>query len=202
MGSITPKPLKIAIIGGGPGGLGTAIALSSLPYIHVTLYERATILKEFGAGIRIGFNCWRVLELLGAAEGVKGHLKIEVLHRNGLTGDVLKVQRRGEEEDRYGPSRVRRTRLQSALREKVPEGVIRLGKKLVQLEDLGEEGGVRLFFHDGTEDVADLVVGGDGIRSVCWFSSHLLMPFGLRIPEFLIMLFLGCQTNRLSQPRD
>lgn len=73
--------LRVAIIGGGPGGLGTAIALSALPNVEVTLYEQARELREIGAGIRIGFNCWKVLELLGANEGVKGHLKVEVLHR-------------------------------------------------------------------------------------------------------------------------
>jgi salicylate hydroxylase len=65
---------------------------------------------------------------------------------------------------------VRRTRLQAALIAKVPEGVIKLRKRLVSLSDLGTEG-VRLVFEDGEEVVADLVVGGDGIRSVC-FLSH------------------------------
>jgi len=73
--------LRVAIIGGGPGGLGAAIALSSLSFISVTLYEQASELREIGAGIRIGFNCWKVLRLLKAAEKVKGHEKTEVLHR-------------------------------------------------------------------------------------------------------------------------
>lgn len=73
--------IRIAIIGGGPGGLGAAITLSALPFVSVTLYEQATELREIGAGIRIGFNCWKVLGLLGAAKNVKGHVKTEVLHR-------------------------------------------------------------------------------------------------------------------------
>jgi hypothetical protein len=47
----------------------------------------------------------------------------------------------------------------------VPEGVIKLRKRLVSLTDLDAEG-VHLIFEDGEEVVADLVVGGDGIRSV------------------------------------
>lgn len=74
-------PLRIAIIGGGPGGLGAAIALSALPNVELALYEQARELREIGAGIRIGYNCWRVLELLGADADVKGHRKTEVLHR-------------------------------------------------------------------------------------------------------------------------
>lgn len=69
-----PKPLKVAIVGGGPGGLGTAIALSKIPNIDVTVYEQASVLREVGAGISIGANSWKVLELLGAAEAVdSGH---------------------------------------------------------------------------------------------------------------------------------
>lgn len=70
MGS--PKQISIAIIGGGPGGLGTAIALSELPYVSVKLYEQAPEPREVGAGITISRNGWNVLRLLGAADGVKG----------------------------------------------------------------------------------------------------------------------------------
>lgn len=81
MPSALPPPLRVTIIGGGPGGLGTAIALSSLPNVTVTLFEQARELREIGAGIRIGYNCWKVLELLGAADGVRGNLKDKILHR-------------------------------------------------------------------------------------------------------------------------
>jgi len=81
MPSATPPLLRVAIIGGGPGGLGTAIAFSSLPNVEISLFEQARELREIGAGINIGYNCWRVLELLGAADGVKGHLSPETLHR-------------------------------------------------------------------------------------------------------------------------
>lgn len=81
MPTATPPLLRVAIIGGGPGGLGTAIALSALPNVQVDLFEQAKELREIGAGIRIGYNCWRVLELMGAAQDVKGHSKTQVLHR-------------------------------------------------------------------------------------------------------------------------
>lgn len=76
-----PQTLRVAICGGGPAGLGAAIALSALPNVEISLFERARELREIGAGIRIGYNCWKVLGLLGAAEGVKGHVKTSVLHR-------------------------------------------------------------------------------------------------------------------------
>jgi salicylate hydroxylase len=76
-------PLRVAIIGGGPGGLSSAIALSKFPSLsaQITIYEQARELREIGAGIQIGFNCWKVLELLGAAEDVKGHVQTRILQR-------------------------------------------------------------------------------------------------------------------------
>jgi salicylate hydroxylase len=58
--------------------------------------------------------------------------------------------------------------LQAALIAKVPAGVIKLRKRLVSLTDIEEEG-INLVFEDGEEVVADLVIGGDGIRSVRFF---------------------------------
>jgi salicylate hydroxylase len=100
------------------------------------------------------------------------------VYRNGYTGEI--VSSREEFSDiptKFGAIRVRRTRLQAALAAQVPKGIIQFNKKLVSLQNLESEG-VRLRFQDGTETTADLVVGGDGIRSVrslCQFSSHLML---------------------------
>lgn len=66
---------------------------------------------------------------------------------------------------KYRGQRVRRTRLQNALIAKVPNGIIKLNKRVSSLTNLGVDG-VRLVFEGGEEAFADLVVGGDGIRSV------------------------------------
>jgi salicylate hydroxylase len=89
-----------------------------------------------------------------------------VRSRNGLTGELVKKNNSSSLPVHYQPHRVRRTRLQSALKSKVPEGIIKLNKRLSSLEDLGSDG-AKLNFEDGTEAIADLVIGGDGIRSVC-----------------------------------
>jgi salicylate hydroxylase len=79
-GTISPV-LHVAIVGGGPGGLSSAIALSKLEHVQVTIYEQARELREIGAGIQIGYNCWKVLELLGAEANVKGHVHETILQR-------------------------------------------------------------------------------------------------------------------------
>lgn len=78
--TVTPR-LRVAISGGGPAGLAAAIALLEKPGFEVTIYEQATELREVGAGLRAGYNSWRVLELLGVADKVKGHIKVDHQHR-------------------------------------------------------------------------------------------------------------------------
>jgi salicylate hydroxylase len=65
----------VAIIGSGPGGLATAIALSELPFVSVTVYEKNPEPREIGAGLSLSFNAWKILDLLGAADGVRGASK-------------------------------------------------------------------------------------------------------------------------------
>lgn len=78
---IEHKSLQVAVVGGGPGGLGTAIALSKIPDVEVTIYEQASVLREVGAGISIGPNSWKVLELLGAADALdSGHPTLTILN--------------------------------------------------------------------------------------------------------------------------
>lgn len=170
--TLSAKPLRVAVVGGGPGGLATAIALSKVPQVTVHIYEKDEVLREVGAGINIGPNSWTVLELLGAADSLdSGHQSNVVLNMNGRTGDEL--HRTARPGDPAWPAagwtarptiRTQRTKLQSALLAHVPPGTIRLSKKVESIADLGA-GGVALAFADGTRETADLVVGADGIRS-------------------------------------
>ncbi|CAG7950984.1 unnamed protein product [Penicillium olsonii] len=149
---------SVAIIGGGPGGLGAAIALSQLSFLQVTLYEKNPEPREAGAGISLSTNAWKVLDLLGVSDGVKGGSKSNT-HQS-----IIKHPENSEAQSR-GAIRARRTRLQSALLAKVPEGIIQYGKKLIMLEDLPTSG-TRLVFEDQTETIADIVVGADGLHSI------------------------------------
>ena len=55
---------NIGIIGGGIGGVATAVALHRFG-IHATVYERAPRLEEVGAGMMLWPNATRVLKNLG-----------------------------------------------------------------------------------------------------------------------------------------
>ena len=72
MPSATIPTLRIAVIGTGLGGLSSAIALSALPNVDIRVYEKANEVKELGVGISVNHNGWKVLELLGVRESIKG----------------------------------------------------------------------------------------------------------------------------------
>ena len=65
------KPLNIAIIGAGMGGLATAAALRRVG-ITVTVYEQAQQFTRLGAGIQIGCNAMKVLRKLGLEQRMRG----------------------------------------------------------------------------------------------------------------------------------
>ena len=62
--------LKVAIIGGGPGGLGAAIEFAKLPDVDWTLYEKKPEISETGGGISLQRHTWRLLELNGTANNI------------------------------------------------------------------------------------------------------------------------------------
>jgi salicylate hydroxylase len=64
------KRLKVAIIGGGPGGLGAAIELERLPFIDWDLYEKRSKFSEIGGGFTLQPQTWRMLEHNGVADNI------------------------------------------------------------------------------------------------------------------------------------
>ena len=64
---MSPKP--VIIVGGGIGGLATALALSRIDLPSLVL-EQASELGEIGAGLQLGPNAFRALDILGVLEQV------------------------------------------------------------------------------------------------------------------------------------
>ena len=60
-----PKAISIAIIGGGIGGISLALGLLKYPHIEVQVYEAAPAFGEIGAGVSLGPNAQRALEIIG-----------------------------------------------------------------------------------------------------------------------------------------
>ena len=64
--------MKIALIGGGIGGLAAALVLSHVGQ-QLELFEKASAFSDIGAGIQLGPNVTRILHAWGLADGLREH---------------------------------------------------------------------------------------------------------------------------------
>src|SRR3954453_7919985 len=162
------RPLSIAIIGAGMGGLATAAALRRVG-IDVTVYEQATQFARLGAGMQISCNAMKVLRGLGLEARVRRQSPYPRSwnNRDWRTGEVKFDMILGESaEQKFGAPYLlaHRGDLHAALASAVHDEVVRLSHKLVGLDQTSD--GVRLSFANGAIAVADAVVGADGVHSV------------------------------------
>lgn len=161
---------RIAIIGGGLGGMPFLNAALHVGLTNMQLYEQAAQFSEVGAGINITQNANRIQDRYGLRESMlqkssRPNLPCYMEYRHYRTGEYL------GHVDEFGEPRARllhRAHLLEMLRERVPDSVVNLNKRLRSIGKSDGGGGTayRLFFEDGTSTEADIVIGCDGIKSV------------------------------------
>jgi 2-polyprenyl-6-methoxyphenol hydroxylase-like FAD-dependent oxidoreductase len=159
--------VKALVVGAGIGGLSAAIGLRRRG-IEAVVFERATELKEIGAGIAIAANAMKALDWLGLADAVR---KIgappKFYEIRSWRGEMLSRVSMSELGERVGAESVaaHRADLQAALLKALEEagGGVKLGARCVGFEQ--KEGSVAVFLADGREEYGDLLVGADGLRS-------------------------------------
>src|SRR5581483_12190242 len=161
------KPLDIAIVGAGMGGLATAAALRRVG-ISVTVYEQAQQFTRLGAGIQTGCNAMKVLRKLGLEQRMRSgsFYPRSWNNRDWKTGDVKFDMIFGESaEDKYGAPYLlaHRGDLHAALASIVPAELVQLDHRLVGLDQ--KAAGVQLNFANGRTIVADAVIAADGVNS-------------------------------------
>jgi salicylate hydroxylase len=165
------RPIRLAIVGGGIGGLCLALGLRKHPHIEVEIYEAAHQFSEIGAGIGVGKNAQRALELLGPdvyAAYKKQATEAPFRICNGNAKGELASSVLVPPNSKASQSTVHRAKFLEALVELVPDGWAHFDKRLVSIEDkTAKEGGGHLFlsFKDGTTAEADAIIGADGIHS-------------------------------------
>jgi salicylate hydroxylase len=153
---------RVAIIGGGIGGLAAAGALTRAG-LEVHVYEAAAELKEIGAGVALHANAMRVLRAIGVEDAVRavaGRSQWAVT-RDGVSGRVISRTSRAQQARAFGieGATVHRADLLEVLAQALPPGMVSLGKKCTGIQ------GERASFADGTQAEADVIVGADGIHS-------------------------------------
>jgi 2-polyprenyl-6-methoxyphenol hydroxylase-like FAD-dependent oxidoreductase len=157
---------KVLVVGGGIGGLTTAIALRGIG-IEVDLIEKNPRWDVYGVGIIQPPNALRALDALGMAEAcvAAGHPILG--GRNHLAdGTVVADDDYPPADPRFPPMNgLTRPALHEILKSRVvQEGVsVRVGEVVTELTQRAD--GVTVAFSDGTTEDYDLVVGADGLYS-------------------------------------
>ena len=157
---------RVAVIGGGIGGLAAALALSQAgAQVHV--YEAAAELREIGAGVALHPNAMRVLRAAlveDAVRAVAGRSTWAVT-RDGITGRVISRSCRARQAARLGfvGATVQRADLLDVLARALPAGTVTLAKRCTSERNAGAAAVAT--FADGSTAEADVIVGADGIHS-------------------------------------
>jgi salicylate hydroxylase len=159
--------MKVVIVGGGIGGLTTALALLRHGIEPIVL-ERAPQLTEVGAGVQIAANGTIVLRELGLEPALASVATVPARfdYLELSTGRLLYVAPLGKEaEARYGALlyNVHRADLIDLLANAVPPNVIRLGAECASISQDAE--GAYVTLKNGEVIRGDAVIGADGIHS-------------------------------------
>ncbi|MGW2085228.1 FAD-dependent monooxygenase [Streptomyces sp. NPDC001880] len=204
---VTPDPLRIAVVGGGIGGLAAALAVARSGH-HVTLVERAAEFGEIGAGLQLAPNASLALEELGVLTAVQRSAVAppRLVMMDALTGDqITSLDLRGAaytERFTHPYLVTHRTDLHAALLsacQEHPAITLRTGHTVTHVEQ--DASGAQLHFAESSEILtADAVVAADGLHSRL---RQALVgdgePVCSRYVAFRGALPTGKMTGRMSQ---
>ncbi len=159
--------MRIAIIGGGVGGLTAAIALLRRGF-EVEVLEQAPEISAVGASLQLGPNAVRLLDEIGLLPALRGigvrPDAVDFLRWDD--GSLLLHQALGEDAEAYfGAPQLDfyRPDLHRTLADALPDGVLRLGVRVDGVEQ--DDSGVTVVTEQGERIRADAAVAADGIRS-------------------------------------
>lgn len=153
------------IIGGGIGGLCTAIALRQIG-IDVRVYERTETFERVGAGLAVWANAIRALRKLGLADQViEAGSIIRRAEIRGPSGKIFQTGDFGEFERQFGEPSVgiQRAELHRVLISALPAEALQLGMKCTGVEQDADK--VIIYLANGQTDQAHCVIAADGLRS-------------------------------------
>jgi len=158
---------RIAIVGGGIGGLTAAIALGRKG-VEVEVLEQAPKLTAVGASLALGPNALRLADALGLLAPLRelGVLPPAVeLRRWDDDRVLLRTELGPAMEDHFGAPQLDffRPDLHAVLAARIPEGALALGARVARVDQ--DEAGVEVVLEDGSSRRADAAIAADGISS-------------------------------------
>ncbi|KAM0810164.1 putative FAD-binding domain-containing protein [Seiridium cardinale] len=165
-----PETLDVAIVGGGITGLVLAIGLIHRK-INVRVYERASSLREIGAGIGFSPNAEWAMKVVDP----RVHAAFKSVATPNASDWFQYVDGQSGMDDLQNLFKVylgdrgfegcSRPDYLDALARLMPSECLKFQKNLLSIVDSPDDDKVVLKFTDGTSTSADMVIGCDGIRS-------------------------------------
>ncbi|WP_019638772.1 FAD-dependent monooxygenase [Paenibacillus fonticola] len=159
--------MKAIIIGAGIGGLCTSIALRKIG-LQTVVYDKRAELDLGGAGLGIGANAVRALQLLGAGDQLfqvgKTMRSVQIKSERGK---LLSDTKTAPISRKFGADNVNIDRaklLDVLLSAAGPDHRIQANKRCVRFEQ--SACGIKVWFADGTSEEGDILIAADGIHSV------------------------------------
>jgi salicylate hydroxylase len=162
---------RILIAGAGIGGLSAASCLMKAGH-HVEVYEQAPQLGEIGAGIQISANAMHVLRDLGMEDaitraGVRPGAYVFRLHDTGVV--IQRFSLSEEHQRMHGApyTQLHRADLHDILAAtalRFDPNVVRLDHRVTGFTEMTD--GVELHFANGSSARGDILIAGDGVKSV------------------------------------
>jgi salicylate hydroxylase len=169
------KPVQIAIVGAGIGGLATAIACLKQG-VAVQLFEAASAYAPVGAGVVVSPNAIAAMQKIDPSiheyylkhmttnySPEKKHLQVDV-RLGEVSGNFKWVADIKSKSSKIGLTSIHRAQYLNMLQSHLPKDFVQFSKKVVDVVDLGDDG-VKLQFEDTTTTTVDAVIACDGIRS-------------------------------------
>ncbi|KIK64011.1 hypothetical protein GYMLUDRAFT_71464 [Collybiopsis luxurians FD-317 M1] len=162
---------RVAICGGGIGGLSHACALAKYPDISVNIYESAAKFSPFGAGLGIWPRAWNVLCALGVDDDMAKLTTVSPKNGRIRTFSFRKSDQSngftfGNLFSRGPLLTFHRPQFQQVLLKHLsPSCQIHHSKRLKSYSQSRDGGPIHLSFEDGTIATCDVLIGADGIRS-------------------------------------
>ncbi|TFY67996.1 hypothetical protein EVJ58_g1294 [Rhodofomes roseus] len=162
------RRLRVAIIGGGIGGVALAVSLHKLAAnVAVDIYEAAPSFPDIGAGVMLWRRTWEIIQALGLAD----ELSVFASGRIEDGGHTMHMRKSDEKEApttemvQSGGMAFHRSHLLASLRKHIPDSCSIHFAKRLQTYTRSLTGDIQVTFADGTQATHDLVVGCDGVNS-------------------------------------
>lgn len=169
----TQHPIRVAIVGGGIGGLTLARGLIAQQHLQISVYEATEKYRDIGAGLAFHGNAMRALSNIDQALHDEYFARATLMadrERELATTVLIGDEVEGEENilaelgKAKGRKTVARADLLEGLYSLLPKDVVHFGWRLSQVEEDGGE--IALTFDNGTTVQTDVLISADGIHSV------------------------------------